>query len=188
MKKLLSMLTSISTIGSIMPMILANVSTKTENKNLQANNLERNKRETVLVNDYLESNNKDIKYFEKIEEIKESVNNILFDKNQNIYFSTTNELWFLKKGQTTAIGIEKIKSNIRIIAINNNILYVGTDNGAYFLEQDKKQLTKIEGLIGIINKIVFDSNNNVYFNVDYNYSNDLYICQIVKLSATKLFF
>ncbi|WP_339024993.1 SBBP repeat-containing protein [Spiroplasma endosymbiont of Agriotes lineatus] len=167
MKKLLATLTSISTIGSIMPMILANVPTKTENNNLQAGNLESNKIETLSTNDYLEFNNKIIKKVDvlpELEEVKESILNNYFIKDNNFYF--------LKQDNNIPEKINGIESEINswnkvIFNDKKNNFYIGTNDGLYTLKYGETTAIKLN----ITNDInidfgIIDNNDNIYIGTD----------------------
>ncbi|WP_338955878.1 hypothetical protein [Spiroplasma endosymbiont of Polydrusus cervinus] len=146
MKKLLSLLSVLTISGTAMPIVISTSPYKKEKNNSEI--LKINRQETKSTNEFLDFKNKndDIKYFEKIKEIEGSVNNLLFDKKQNIYFSVNDkDLYILKKYETAAKKIEEIKNGIRVIKtdINNNI-YIGTDDGVYILKENETRVKKLK--------------------------------------------
>ncbi|WP_342263044.1 hypothetical protein [Spiroplasma endosymbiont of Dromius quadrimaculatus] len=157
MKKLLSMVTTITSFSSITPIVLANAPVKIqENKNLVTSM--RTKRQVLLTNYYSK---------QKITGISdiESYYGSATDKEGNFYFATRNGFYIIKSGTIIAekvVGINDSTVGGLIMADKNNNVYFGTTQGVYKLKPGMIIPVKIDGInngmVGII-----DSNDNVYF-------------------------
>ncbi|WP_338968444.1 hypothetical protein [Spiroplasma endosymbiont of Lonchoptera lutea] len=171
------MLTTITSLSSITPIILANASAEVpQNKivNNEINSLQTNNLENLIRNKK-NINNQEIEYnVKKIFEITNATYsyNFKFDKKNNLYVSTSHGVFVLKQGENQLVqinGIHKeLNMNSHLIEIDNDDnVYFGTNKGIYILKHNEilkniPTATKINDIENIVRTIVIDEQNNVY--------------------------
>nr|CAC10363.1 putative adhesin P89 [Spiroplasma citri] len=150
MKKLLSILTISTLTASIPAPLLAAVpltNTLTSNSN----------------NDYLP--------VKQINGVNNNINSITIDKNNNLYFGTSEGAFVLKQGETTPTKIDLSKRFIYIHAItvdSKDNIYFGTTYGIYVLNAGSDTATKINDIDNVVSLAV-DSKDNIYIGTQTAY-------------------
>ncbi|QIA69917.1 NHL repeat-containing protein [Spiroplasma citri] len=151
MKKLLSILTISTLTASIPAPLLANTPatrTLTSNSN----------------NDYLP-----IKEFKNI---NVSSLKMTIDSKDNIYIGTSNDVFVLKHGETTATKLDGIITNAIKYSVNSlgvdskDNIYFSKFDGAYKLSAGATTATKIDGISNGICCTTIDSKDNIYIGTD----------------------
>nr|WP_011310421.1 adhesion related protein, transmembrane [Spiroplasma citri]CAI93802.1 adhesion related protein, transmembrane [Spiroplasma citri] len=104
----------------------------------------------------------------KINGINDKINDfvIAVDTKNNIYFGTTNSIYFLNNGSDTATKINDINASYitKILVDSKNNIYFMSADGAYVLKHGSTTPTKINDInASYITSIAVDSKDNIYF-------------------------
>ncbi|WP_342224333.1 hypothetical protein [Spiroplasma endosymbiont of Asaphidion curtum] len=104
---------------------------------------------------------------------------ISIDKNNDLYFTTLNQIYFLKILSASGGKIFETNRNINYMINNQDNLYIATNDGLYVLKDRESTVSKIDDINSNVNLINIDNNNNIYIGTN----NGLYV---LKNEETKL--